>query len=61
MVFVSKEPQRKTLHIALSFEITETYKQGKMVDEINDKTPSARMAITSYTDLQNWVVSSRAR
>ena len=47
-VFVSKEPQRKTLHAALSFERIGTYKQGKMVDKVNDKFPSAGRAIMSH-------------
>jgi len=32
----------------LSFETIGTYKQGKMVDEVNDKIPSAGRAITPH-------------
>jgi hypothetical protein len=47
LVFLSKEPQRKPLHTALSFERIGTYKKGKIVDTINDKFPSAGRAIMS--------------
>jgi hypothetical protein len=47
-LFLRNHKEKKTSHTALSFERIGTYKQGNIVDEVNDKIPSAGRAIMSH-------------